>query len=216
MFAITKNVRASSYLSEIYTILRTWDTLRMLNRITQFSDDVLQRNIYFCNIPPMRRCNFTYFDSSCITGYAYVRGKRNFVSPDIIADSIREGAELSARKTRTITCSLFQPIHTVRVPISDQYTINIRDYRIIQRLFSLTQFSESFALTFFFIFFPLSLSVKLISEILSTFLFINTTFLQQQKAFVLPAIIYRISGFVMRELAFFLRNVRKSAESARH
>lgn len=41
------------------------------------------------------------------------------------------------------------------------------------------------------------------------------TFLQQQKAFVLPAIIYRISRFVMRKLAFFLRDVRKNAESAR-
>lgn len=56
---------------------------------------------------------------------------------------------------------------------------------------------------------------NLFSRFYQLFSFINMTFLQQQKAFVLPAIIYRISGFVMTELAFFLRNVRKRAESAR-
>lgn len=50
---VRSNWKMPAYLPEIHTILRTWDTLRMLNRITQFSDDVLWRNIYFCNIPPM-------------------------------------------------------------------------------------------------------------------------------------------------------------------
>lgn len=58
------------------------------------------------------RCNFTYFDSPCITGYAYVRGRRNFVSLDIIADSIRKGAEVSAESAND--CVLLRVLINIR------------------------------------------------------------------------------------------------------
>lgn len=41
LFFVSVQLCASSYLSETHTILQAWDTLRMLNRITQFSNDVL-------------------------------------------------------------------------------------------------------------------------------------------------------------------------------